>query len=182
MKRLFDITFSLFALLLFALPMMVIALVLLLKEKHSIFFRQSRAGRDGKAFEILKFQTMVNEVPTQTGRLLRRTGLDELPQFINVLKGEMSIVGPRALTSYDIERLKWDDSYHSNRWSVKPGITGFAQVYGGQHRKLSWFWDQQYLQRNNVFIDFGLLVVSFLMNLFGKTRVRQMIFQKSNLK
>ena len=125
---------------------------------------------------------MVDQVPTSTGRFLRKTGIDEWPQFINVLKGEMSIVGPRALTEFDIKRLGWDDTFHSKRWNVKPGITGFAQLYGGQHRKTSWFWDVYYLINNNLMIDFAVIVISFMMNIFGKTRVRKIIFQKNNLK
>jgi lipopolysaccharide/colanic/teichoic acid biosynthesis glycosyltransferase len=125
---------------------------------------------------------MVDEVPTKTGKLLRKTGLDELAQFINVLKGDMSIVGPRALTKFDIERLGWNDNYHSIRWKLKPGITGFAQIYGGQHRITSWFWDKYYINRNNVLIDFVLVGISFLMNIFGKTRVRKVIFRKNSLK
>lgn len=182
MKRLFDLLFSLAALLVFALPVVVIGILLLLKERHAILFKQARIGKHKKPFEILKFQTLVNEVPTGTGRILRKTGLDELPQFLNVLKGEMSIVGPRALTQYDINRLGCNDEYHQSRWKLKPGITGFAQIYGGQHRKTSWFWDKYYIQHHNLLIDFAILAISFLMNLFGKTRVRRVIFLKSNLK
>jgi lipopolysaccharide/colanic/teichoic acid biosynthesis glycosyltransferase len=182
MKRLFDITFSFIALLIFAIPMILIALLLTIREKHSILFRQDRIGKDKQTFQILKFQTMVNEAPTKTGERLRKTGLDELPQFLNVLKGDMSIVGPRALTKFDIERLRWNDNYHRTRWDSKPGITGFAQIYGGQHRKTSWFWDKYYIKNNNILIDFGIVGISFLMNIFGKTQVRQIIFRKKDLK
>lgn len=181
-KRLFDLIFASFALLLFSIPMSIISLLLLWKEKHSILFKQERIGYQKSTFQILKFQTLVNGEATETGRVLRRTGLDELPQFLNVLQGQMSIVGPRALTKEDIVRLQWDDSYHQRRWEVKPGITGFAQLYGGQHRKTSWFWDCYYLDQHHLFIDFGIICLSFLMNLFGKTRVRQIIFQKNHLK
>ncbi len=154
----------------------------MIRERHSILFKQERIGKDKEPFQILKFQTMVNEVPTKTGKLLRKTGLDELPQFLNVFKGDMSIVGPRALTNYDIERLSWNDDYHSIRWRQKPGITGYAQIYGGQHRKTSWFWDKYYINNNNVFVDFAIVFISFLMNLFGKTKIRQIIFRKNSLK
>ena len=80
MKRLFDVIFSLIAVLLFAVPATIIALFLVLKERHPVFFRQIRLGKNKQHFEILKFQTMVNEIPTRTGRVLRRTGLDEWPQ------------------------------------------------------------------------------------------------------
>jgi lipopolysaccharide/colanic/teichoic acid biosynthesis glycosyltransferase len=182
MKRLFDIFFSLMALLVFAIPTLIIVMLLILKERHSVFFKQDRIGLNETVFKILKFQTMINHVPTPTGQILRKTGLDELPQFINVLKGDMSIVGPRALTDFDVKRLGWDDIYHSKRWHIKPGITGYAQLYGGQHRKTSWFWDLYYLKNNTIVIDFGIIAVSFLMNIFGKTRVRKIIFINNNLK
>jgi len=157
-------------------------MLLKFKEGHSVLFKQERIGKHKKAFQILKFQTLIDEVPTRTGKLLRKTGLDEIPQFINVLKGDMSIVGPRALTLYDIERLKWNDDFHKTRWDIKPGITGYAQIYGGQHRKTSWFWDKYYIVHSNLLIDFGIVCISFLMNFFGKTRIRQLIFQKNSLK
>lgn len=182
MKRLFDIVFSFIALSLFAIPMTAIALLLRIKERHSVFFRQQRVGKSGYSFEILKFQTMVDEVPTATGRFLRKTGLDELPQFFNVLKGEMSIVGPRALTSFDIKRLGWNDAFFNSRWEIKPGITGLAQIYGGQHRKISWFWDKYYIKTNSLLTDFVIIMISFAMNLFGKTRIRRIVFRRNNLK
>lgn len=181
MKRIFDIIFSLVALMIFGFPMVVIGFALRFFEKHPVFFLQERIGKSKKTFMIFKFQTLVSDNPTFTGSILRRTGLDELPQFFNVLMGEMSIVGPRALTSFDIKRLKWDDGYHKKRWLVKPGITGLAQLYGGQHRKTSWFWDTHYLKSNHVKLDFAIVVISFLMNILGKTRVRRLVFQKKNL-
>ncbi|MEZ4883642.1 MAG: sugar transferase [Chitinophagales bacterium] len=182
MKRLFDLFFSFVALTIFSIPMSIIAVLLTFKEKHPIFFTQDRIGENKIPFKIWKFQTLVGGTPTPTGAVLRKTGLDELPQFINVLKGDMSIVGPRALTQFDIERLNWDDDFHAKRWHTKPGITGFAQLYGGQHRKTSWFWDVYYLKHSNVFVDFCIVALSFLMNIFGKQRVRKIVFQKGTLK
>jgi lipopolysaccharide/colanic/teichoic acid biosynthesis glycosyltransferase len=174
--------FSVIALSLFAIPMSVVVLLLKFKEKHAILFKQQRIGKGGIAFEILKFQTMIDGTPTGTGRFLRKTGLDELPQFLNVLAGDMSIVGPRALTLSDIKRLGWDDAFFDTRWTLKPGITGFAQIYGGQHKKISWFWDRHYIKTNNPAIDFIVIMISFMMNIFGKTRVRRIVFGRSSLK
>ena len=182
MKRALDIVFSLIALVMFAVPGVIIALLLIIRERHPVLFWQERVGRRGRRFHIIKFQTMVNGVTTPAGKILRRCGIDEWPQFINVLKGEMSIVGPRALTCDDIQRLGWDDEYHSTRWSVKPGITGFAQIYGGQHKKASWFWDKCYLKNNNCLADVAVILVSFLINIFGKRRMRRIIFHHKDLK
>lgn len=182
MKRLFDLLFSLIALTIFLIPMLVISIILKLIEKHPIIFRQERIGIDGKKFEILKFQTMINDIPTQTGKILRRTGIDELPQFFNVLKGDMSIVGPRALTRYDIERLGWNTTYYLQRWKVKPGISGFAQIYGGQHKKTSWFWDKKYSENAGLAVDLIVILISFLMNILGKQRVRNLIWTKKSLR
>jgi lipopolysaccharide/colanic/teichoic acid biosynthesis glycosyltransferase len=182
MKRLFDMVFSVIALSLFAIPMGMVALLLRFKERHPVLFKQQRIGKDGIVFEILKFQTMIDGAPTRTGRVLRKTGLDELPQFFNVLAGDMSIVGPRALTLSDIKRLGWDGEFFNTRWTLKPGITGFAQIYGGQHKKISWFWDRHYIKANNPAVDFIIIMISFMMNIFGKTRVRRMVFGRSGLK
>ncbi len=182
MKRAFDMVFSLIALCIFFIPMLMIAFWLKFVEKHSLFFSQQRVGKNREAFKIYKFQSMVDGTITPTGKILRKSGLDELPQFLNVLKGDMSIVGPRALSLYDIQRLRWDDNHYDARWAIKPGITGLAQIYGGQHKKSSWFWDKKYIQRHSLIGDFGLILVSFLMNFFGKRRIRNLIWQKKKLK
>ncbi|MCI5158545.1 MAG: hypothetical protein D3906_08920 [Candidatus Electrothrix sp. AUS1_2] len=72
--------------------------------------------------------------------------------------------------------------FDGKRWQVKPGITGLAQIYGGQHKKTSWFWDKQYLKKKTVWFDCLLIMVSFLMNIFGKTRVRRMIWPDKGLR
>jgi lipopolysaccharide/colanic/teichoic acid biosynthesis glycosyltransferase len=181
-KRTLDISFAMAAVLVFVLPSIVIFVLLKYGERHSAIFRQERAGLNKKPFQIMKFQTMVDNTPTRIGRVLRKTGLDELPQFLNVLKGDMSIVGPRALTQFDIDRLGWGDAYHARRWEIKPGITGYAQLYGGQHKKTSWFWDRRYIDNNSTPADFGVIIVSFFMNVLGKTRVRNMIWSRRNLR
>jgi lipopolysaccharide/colanic/teichoic acid biosynthesis glycosyltransferase len=181
-KRLLDLLFSSFGLILFFIPMGIIALVIRVFCRHPVIYSQERIGRHRKPFRILKFQTLVDGKPTKLGALLRKTGLDELPQFINVLRGEMSMVGPRALTLYDIERLKWDEYFYDARWLVKPGITGFAQIYGGQNKRTSWFWDRKYIEMRSPVKDIYLIFVSFMMNLLGKRRVRSMIWPNKKLK
>lgn len=182
LRRGFNILLSMVGIIVFAIPMLVISIILKFREKHPIIFKQERIGLNKKPFNIYKFQTMVDGQVTPAGKILRKTGLDEIAQFFNVLKGDMNLVGPRALTEYDIKRLKWDDEYHNIRWSVKPGISGFAQIYGGQHRKLSWFWDMKYISNNSSLKDIYVLTVSFAMNFFGKTKVRRVIFRNRNLK
>ncbi|MGA1871500.1 MAG: sugar transferase [bacterium] len=181
-KRLFDIFFSLIALLIFIIPITIIIFVIKIFERKEIIFYQERIGKNKIPFRILKFQTLINEHPTKLGGILRKTGLDELPQFINVFKGDMSIIGPRALTINDIKRLNWDSDYYQFRWSVKPGISGYAQIFGGQNKRTSLFWDKKYVDKNNLRTDFCIIFVSFLMNIFGKRRIRRLIWQKKDLK
>lgn len=182
MKRIFDILFSRVALIIFFVPVTIILIIILFFYNHPVIFYQERIGKNKKSFKIFKFQTLVNDNATKLGVVLRKTGLDELAQFINVLKGDMSIVGPRALTNSDIERLNWNTTYYTIRWEIKPGITGFAQIFGGQHKKTSWFWDKKYVQSNNLMIDFLIIILSFLMNLFGKTQIRRLIWPDKKLK
>ena len=127
-KRLFDFACLVAALPLFGLPMLAIALAIKIDDGGPVFFRQLRAGLDRREFEVLKFRTMRDGAVTRAGRWLRLSGLDELPQFLNVLYGQMSIVGPRPLTVSDIERLGWTEGEVLRRWNVKPGITGLAQI------------------------------------------------------
>jgi lipopolysaccharide/colanic/teichoic acid biosynthesis glycosyltransferase len=135
-KRAFDLA----VLVLVALPALVIgagcALAVRLTSRGPVLFRQERVGRDGVPFTVLKFRTMVDGdnpvIPaadriTPVGRLLRRTSLDELPQLVNVARGEMSIVGPRPTLAYQVER--WSDRQRG-RLAVRPGLTGLAQVSG----------------------------------------------------
>ena len=140
-KRLFDVLMSLVALAILALPMLLIALAVRLESRGAILFRQRRAGWRGKPFVMWKVRTMRSDVEpygssphsgrdprlTKTGRLLRETSLDELPQLFNVLRGTMSLVGPRPL--YERQAAQWDPRQR-RRLDVRPGITGYAQAYG----------------------------------------------------
>src|SRR5690606_3786058 len=104
---------------------------------------------------------------------LRQTGLDELPQLINMLRGEMSLIGPRPLTPEDVERLGWDGDSHAVRWSVKPGIIGLAQLYAGAGKRLSWFLDVTYVHDRRLALDVGIFAATALIGVVGKRRVRR---------
>lgn len=138
-KRFLDIVLSLGALIVLS-PLLVILTILgSLYMKGSPFFFQKRPGRNEKIFELIKFRTMSNEkdkngnfLPddirlNRYGRFLRKTSLDELPEIINILKGDMSIIGPRPLL---VEYLPWYNSKEKHRHDVRPGLTGWAQVNG----------------------------------------------------
>jgi lipopolysaccharide/colanic/teichoic acid biosynthesis glycosyltransferase len=141
MKRLLDIILSLLALVVLGLPMLLVALAVRLESPGPAIFRQRRAGWRGRPFTMLKFRTMrldsdpYGESPQgaddarlmRTGRFLRRWSLDELPQLLNVLAGQMSLVGPRPL--YERQAAEWDDRQR-RRLDVRPGLTGLAQTSG----------------------------------------------------
>jgi len=128
-------------LVLLAIPMLIVAAAIRVESRGPAIFRQRRAGRRGKPFTMLKFRTMVADVDpygssphsgrdprlTRLGRLLRETSLDELPQLLNVLAGQMSLVGPRPL--YERQAERWND-FQRRRLEVRPGIAGYAQAYG----------------------------------------------------
>ncbi len=140
MKRLFDITIALSASIFLVVPMLLIALAVWVDSGRPVLFTQVRVGKHGKPFRLYKFRSMVVDASrigphrtasgdprvTRVGRLLRRTSLDELPQLINVLRGDMSLVGPRPdvpAQAADYRPLDW-----TMRCSVRPGLTGLAQA------------------------------------------------------
>jgi lipopolysaccharide/colanic/teichoic acid biosynthesis glycosyltransferase len=125
-----------------------------------------------RPFPIYKFRTMRDGRITRIGRVLRTTGLDEIPQLINVLRGDMSFVGPRPLTPADVTRLGWDGHAHALRWSVGPGITGLAQLYAGRGARLSWFLDRRYVESRRPRLDVAIIALTLVIALIGKRRVR----------
>ena len=148
-KRTFDIVFSVFMGVLLMIPMLVIAALIRLDSPGSALFRQERLGKDGKPFIILKFRSMRLDAEengpqwaekndgrcTRIGRVLRKTRLDELPQLWNILKGEMSLVGPRPERACFYDKFETYIHGFRSRLAVKPGLTGLAQVNGGYDLK-----------------------------------------------
>jgi lipopolysaccharide/colanic/teichoic acid biosynthesis glycosyltransferase len=171
MKRLFDIVFSACALLLLFPILLLLALLVRVKIGSPIFFYQTRPGLKGKPFKMLKFRTMTNEkgpdgelLPdaqrlTPFGKWLRSTSLDELPELINVLKGDMSLVGPRPLL---MEYLPLYNKEQFRRHEVKPGVTGWAQVNG--RNAISWEdkfrLDVWYVDNQSFWLDLKILYLT----------------------
>ncbi|ABK43104.1 sugar transferase [Magnetococcus marinus MC-1] len=189
MKKSFDILISL--LLLFTLwPIMLVTALLIVIEgrgKEPVFYRQARVGYGGKIFHVIKFRSMRADAEkdgpvwaqkndnrvTRVGRVIRNTRIDELPQFINVLRGEMSLVGPRPERPEFVELLQQQIPYYSERHRVKPGITGWAQIkygYGASVEdaveKLKY--DLYYIKNHTLFFDLLVLIHSVEVVLFGK--------------
>jgi sugar transferase (PEP-CTERM system associated) len=188
LKRVFDITVSV-VMLIATLPVMVLAALAIWHETgRPILYRQKRVGESGRVFEILKFRSMHIEaerdgVPrwakkdddrvTRVGRFLRTTRIDELPQLINVLRGDMSFVGPRPERPPFVSELSRKVPFYASRHSVKPGITGWAQIrypYGASVddavQKLQF--DLYYVKNHSLFLDLVILLQTTQVVLFGQ--------------
>lgn len=150
-----------------------VAVVTWLEDNGSPLFEQSRVGRQRHPFTILKLRSMQEQRVTRVGRWLRQTGIDELPQFVNVLRGEMSVVGPRPLTQLDVQRLGWHQSTEDWRFAVNPGITGLSQLLAGPASRSTRRLDRLYLQKQSLLLDLRLIALSFAVNLAGKRTVRR---------
>lgn len=177
-KPVLDRAAALVGLLILAPVLVVIAGIILCANGRPILFRQQRIGRHYQPFTIVKFRTMSHGQVTSVGKVLRQTGLDELPQLWNILRGDMSWIGPRPLTEADITRLGWDKPYYRGRWRVKPGITGLAQLYGGIGRKVTLLCDQTYISKLTAATDLKILIASLLICVLGKRCVRRRLYQQ----
>jgi sugar transferase (PEP-CTERM system associated) len=187
-KRAMDIALALLFLIL-GLPLFVaIAAAITLELRGPVFFRQERVGQGGKTFRLLKFRTMVDGAEEETGpvwaapddpritkvgRFLRRSRLDEFPQIVNVLRGEVSFVGPRPERPHFVAMLQRRIPYYGQRLSVRPGITGWAQIrypYGSTveeaARKLEY--DLYYVKNMSIFLDVLILLSTVQVVLFGR--------------
>jgi lipopolysaccharide/colanic/teichoic acid biosynthesis glycosyltransferase len=174
-KRVFDVVGAAGGLLLFAPVMAVTAAAILLDDGRPLLFRQVRVGLGRRPFAVLKFRTMRNGRVTRVGAVLRATGLDELPQFVNILRGDLSAVGPRPITAEDAERFGYTGPSAAARWSVRPGLTGLAQLAATTRRE-ALVLDRCYVRRPRLLLDCRIVAMSFVVNVLGKSRARRLLF------
>jgi lipopolysaccharide/colanic/teichoic acid biosynthesis glycosyltransferase len=182
MRQILTISLTILAILLFSPLMFLIAVCIFLEDRGSIFFLQERIGLREIPFQAYKFRTMRNGKVTRVGNILRITGLDELAQLFNILLGDMNIVGPRPLTKYDIERLGWNQYKYIKRFSVKPGLTGLAQIYGGRGARISKCFEFSYLKLQSLGMDLQIILITFFMNFFGKQKIRRLLWKELKLR
>ncbi len=188
-KRILDIIFALL-IGICVIPIMIIAAIIIkLESKGPIFFIQERIGEGNKPFKIVKFRSMTTDAEkngpqwaskndnrvTKWGKIMRATRIDELPQLWNVLRGEMSFVGPRPEREFFIKQLEKEIMYYNLRHTVKPGLTGWAQVmypYGASiedaYRKLQY--DLYYIKNHDILFDVKILLKTVTIVIFGKGR------------
>ena len=170
-KRFFDSVIAICALILLSPVMLITALAVRLESEGPVIFRQKRLGLDGKEFEILKFRSMANNSEhtgsgvysgkddmrvTKVGKIIRKTSIDELPQLVNILKGEMALIGPRPPLTYHPWPIEEYTDGQRRMFEVRPGITGWAQVNG--RKEVEW---NRRIELNVWYVDH----VSFLLDL-----------------
>ena len=175
-KRWVDVAGAMIGLV-FLLPLLIlVSISIWLEDRGNVVFRQRRGSAPGgPVFTMYKFRSMRREVcrTTRVGKVLRRLSLDELPQFVNVLKGEMSLVGPRPLSLQDLEMLQQVPEFHfffEIRKQAKPGMTGLWQVSGRRETPLPEMLrlDVEYVQRKSLWFDVWILLRTIPAVLFGK--------------
>lgn len=190
LKRLFDICLSSIGILGSSPLWILFPLAIWLEDRGPIFYLQERVGKDGRIFNALKFRSMIPDAEkhtgaiwasendprvTKVGKVLRATAMDELPQLWNIFKGDMSFVGPRSERPELVEKFAQKIKNYHNRFLVKPGLTGLAQVYGRydtlpQH-KLKY--DLLYIKKQSFFLDLKLIFISFWITFRGKWESRE---------
>lgn len=183
MKRLFDICVSFFSILFFIPLFIIIAFLIKVTSRGPVIFKQERSGKNRKPFYIYKFRSMKIDAPkntptnqlensnihiTKIGNFIRRTSIDELPQLFNILKGNMSFVGPRPLLCSEIDVLDRRELYNAN--SIRPGLTGLAQINGRDvlDAETKAKYDGDYVMKAGFFYDLKIIFKTFFYVLGSK--------------
>lgn len=194
LKRFFDIILSLVAIIVFSWLLIIIAIAIVVEDKGNILFKQKRIGKNKKEFYIYKFRTMKVSTPkdvpthlldnpesyiTKIGGFLRKTSLDELPQLFNILKGDMSIVGPRPALWNQFDLIALRDKNGSN--SVRPGLTGWAQVNGRDELPIDVKagFDGEYIKKMSIVFDIKIILMT-VVSVFTSKGVREGRNESSN--
>lgn len=187
-KRLMDIAISSAILIGFSPIWLLVALAIKIDSAGPILYKQKRVGKDGKEFLIYKFRSMIHNAESHTGpqwarkqdpritrvgKLIRKARIDEVPQFVNVLKGEMSLIGPRPERPYFVDKFKREIPFYARRLKVKPGITGWAQIKGGydtsmENVKTKLQYDLFYLENMSLRMDLKVILNTIYVMLIGK--------------
>ena len=196
LKRFFDIILSLVAIIVFSWLLIIIAIAIVVEDKGNILFKQKRIGKNKKEFYIYKFRTVKVSTPkdvpthlldnpesyiTKIGGFLRKTSLDELPQLFNILKGDMSIVGPRPALWNQFDLIDLRDKNGSN--SVRPGLTGWAQVNGRDELPIDVKagFDGEYIKKMSIVFDIKIILMT-VVSVFTSKGVREGRNESSNNK
>lgn len=177
LKRFFDVVFSFLGLIIVSIPMLIIAIAIKADSKGPIIFKQERIGKSGKVYWMYKFRSMCvgaeqmeegvycekgDKRVTKVGRFLRASSLDELPQFINILRGDMSLIGPRPVLTY--YPCKWEEYTEEElkRFDVRPGVTGWAAVHGRKTNtvKKRFEYDNYYVDNLSFGLDFKIFFMT----------------------
>lgn len=194
LKRFFDIVLSLVAIIVFSWLLIIIAVAIVVEDKGNILFKQKRIGKNKKEFYIYKFRTMKVSTPkdvpthlldnpesyiTKIGGFLRKTSIDELPQLFNILKGDMSIVGPRPALWNQFDLIALRDENGSN--SVRPGLTGWAQVNGRDELPIDVKagFDGEYIKKMSIIFDIKIILMT-VVSVFTSKGVREGRNESSN--
>lgn len=184
-KRFMDIVLSIIGLIIISPILLIVSLAIKIDSKGPVIFKQERIGKDGKAFKIYKFRSMVvgaekmgtgvyskkgdNRV-TRVGKFIRMTSIDELPQLVNILKGEMSFIGPRPVLTYHPWKYEEYTPEQLKRFEVRPGVTGLAQIHG--RKQVEWEkrikYDVEYVEKLSLWLDIKIFFITIYKVLFMK--------------
>ena len=187
-KRFMDIVLSIIGLIIISPILLIVSLAIKIDSKGPVIFKQERIGKDGKVFKIYKFRSMVvgaekmgtgvyskkgDSRVTRVGKFIRMTSIDELPQLVNILKGEMSFIGPRPVLTYHPWKYEEYTPEQLKRFEVRPGVTGLAQIHG--RKQVEWKkrikYDVEYVEKLGLWLDIKIFFITIYKVLFMKDNV-----------